>query len=563
MAETPQKPTRTAQKEVPARPITRRGRTRLERERQRQRRVVIATASAIGVALLAIIVGVLYDRVWTPSRPVAQVGATTLSRSDYWDERRNEIAREIVQSLQLLRLFGDQGAQFAGRIPTLESQIPTIRSSPVDETTVNNWIDRQVIVQGAEQEGVQVTDGDIAQALVSDLSRAFPPPPPLVTSTNVLTSDESLTGTVSITATAEAPEATAAAPTATGTTEATAADDATATAGPTETPAPTFTPEPTITPDVALQQQDEVIGRVFDAYNQQIRGTNPDIEPLLSVADLRRALLDQYRRQALTQKVQEKLVPESSFTPSDEPSSITVRHILLKVDVPETATEAERDAAFAERRPEAEAILQQLRNGADFAELAKQTSDDLSTREAGGTLPAFDATGKTTNGEQVDPAIVEAALALDPDQISDLIRTLFGWHIIQVTERTVDSQEIQLSRARTEAFDKWVAEQRARLAIQRFPAQTPTPTAAPTSETAAPLPTLDLAAEPTTGVLTDTGALSDTGDLTDTGALTDTDVVTGTDTGAGTVEPVAGTSTPSPAAAEPTVPADATPTSTP
>ncbi len=498
MAQTPNKPTQPVKSHAAARPLTKRGMTRLQREHRRQRMVVIATASAIGVALLAIIIGVVYDRVWTPSRPVAEVSSNTLSRSDYWNERRNEIARQITQNLQLLRLFGDQAAQqFAGQTSQLESLVPSIRTAPVDDATVNQWIDRQVIVQGAASEGIQASDGEIAQTMVNDLNRVFPPPPPMITDTNQLSNTNTLSSTAS------APTAAATGPTSTG---------QTATAGPTETPAPTATPQPTLTADAALAQRDALIDRVYSAYRTQIAGTTGQNQTNLTLDDFQQALHDQYLRQVLTNKVQEKLVPESSFTPSKEPTSYTVREILVKADVPANASEAERNAIFEQIKPRAEGLLQQLQNGASFEQVAKQatvgTSDVISD-----TLPAFGPNGKTTDGTQVDPAIVEAAKKLQPNETSGLIRTPFGWHIIQLTNRQVDSKETQLSAARTKAFDQWVAEQRSKLNIQRFPPQTPTATTAPTSESAAPLPTANLAGSTT---LTDTNTLTNTGTLTET-----------------------------------------------
>ena len=74
----------------------------------RQRLVMIIAGAAIGLALLAVLIGVAYDRLWIPSRPIAQAGSATLSRGEYWSERRNEIARRLTQSLQLISLFGGQ-----------------------------------------------------------------------------------------------------------------------------------------------------------------------------------------------------------------------------------------------------------------------------------------------------------------------------------------------------------------------------------------------------------------------------------------------------------------------
>ncbi len=197
-----------------------------------------------------------------------------------------------------------------------------------------------------------------------------------------------------------------------------------------------------------------MIGRLFDGYLNAILNTGGQSH--LTIADFKAALRDQYLRQALTEKIQAQILPDAAFTPTTDPSSIETRHILIAVTDPLTATD--REAAYAERRPAAEEILAQLRSGTDFATLAQERSDDAATKNEGGTLLSFDKDGKTQDGNQFDPAFVQAALALQDGQISDLVRTPFGWHIIQLVRRTVDSKEDQLRVERQKRFDEWLAE---------------------------------------------------------------------------------------------------------
>jgi hypothetical protein len=521
MAQTPKKPQQP--------PLTRRARSRHERELQRQRLVIIISGIAIGLALLAVLIGVGYDQLWLPSRPVAQVNSAALSRRDYWTERRNELARQVAQTMKNLTLLGSLGPQFtqqlAGQIPALNDQAASIRTAAVDDPSVNSWIERQVIAQAATTMNIQANDGEIAQALLSDLGSAFPPPPPPPTTTATLEPTAAITGTASITGTA--------ATTATAQVSATAAvtptvtpGGPTATSAPTNTPAPTDTPAPSETPtatplpDAALAQQDGVVGRLFDAYSNEILNSAGKIN--LTLDDFKAALHDQYLRQVLTNKIEAQLLPENTFTLSTDPSSIETSHILIAVTTPISATEAEREAAYAARKPDAEAILQQLRGGADFATLAKEKSDDAATKDNGGTLPSFDKDGKTQEGSALDPEVVKAALALKEGEISDLIRTPFGWHLIKLDKITVPSKEEQLQQARTKKFDEWLAQQRGAATIEHFPPQTPEPSPLPTQPvTAPPLPTVSLHGTPTatptaTAVPTATVALPGTPTATPT-----------------------------------------------
>ncbi|MBC8160236.1 MAG: peptidylprolyl isomerase [Roseiflexaceae bacterium] len=480
MSNTSKKQQRVSAEAQRAAVVARRSSARRQREERRQRRIVITAGVSVGLALLALIGGLLYDQVWLPSRPVAQVASTSLNRGQYAQERRLQLARELYGTLDLIGRFGSQfGAQFAQRIPQLnaEAAAPAIRAAPVDDATVGEWSDRQVITQAAVQQGLQVSDAEVAQALVSALNESFPPLPTAPVS-----------GTASITPTA--------AVTTTG--------DVTATAALTPTIAPTATQQPTPGVDQAPGQVDAALTRLYEAYNAQLLDTTPN----LSREDFGSALNEQFRQQVLTEKIQAGLVPEEGFTLSTDPESLTVSHILVKVELAEDASEADRTAAFAARKASAEAILAEVQGGADFATVAGDRSDDLTSRENGGQLAPFDQEGKTQDGAQIDPAFVQAALALTEEgQIADqVVQTPFGWHVIKLDSRIVPTKEQQLQQARSDAFDQWIAQKRTEIGVNRFPPQTPTATAAPTAPAdAVPLPTAPLGGVPT--VVSDTTTL--------------------------------------------------------
>jgi peptidyl-prolyl cis-trans isomerase C len=83
------------------------------------------------------------------------------------------------------------------------------------------------------------------------------------------------------------------------------------------------------------------------------------------------------------------------------------------------------DAAGAKKK--AEDILQQVKSGKDFSELAKENSDDGS-KSQGGDLGWFG------HGQMVKP-FEDAAFSLQPGQVSDVVETQFGYHIIKVVDR--------------------------------------------------------------------------------------------------------------------------------
>ncbi|HEX4022925.1 MAG TPA: peptidyl-prolyl cis-trans isomerase [Acidobacteriaceae bacterium] len=104
------------------------------------------------------------------------------------------------------------------------------------------------------------------------------------------------------------------------------------------------------------------------------------------------------------------------------PEQVRVRHILIKV-----APNADAKTTAAARQ-KAEDILNQLHHGADFAALAKKYSDDQGSKPQGGEL------GFLQRGATV-PEFDKTAFSLQPGQISNVIQTQFGYHILQVEAR--------------------------------------------------------------------------------------------------------------------------------
>jgi peptidyl-prolyl cis-trans isomerase D len=100
------------------------------------------------------------------------------------------------------------------------------------------------------------------------------------------------------------------------------------------------------------------------------------------------------------------------------PEQIRASHILFNV--------AGKDEAAV--RAQADTVLQQAKAGGDFAELAKKFSEDPGSRDKGGDLDYFG------RGRMV-PEFEAAAFALEPGQVSDLVRSQFGFHIIKLADK--------------------------------------------------------------------------------------------------------------------------------
>lgn len=104
---------------------------------------------------------------------------------------------------------------------------------------------------------------------------------------------------------------------------------------------------------------------------------------------------------------------------------VRASHILIKPDT--TDSDADPNQAKAKAREKTEDLLRQIKDGADFAELARANSTCPSAAQ-GGDLDFF------TKGRMVPP-FEKAAFALEVGKVSDIVETQFGYHIIKVTDR--------------------------------------------------------------------------------------------------------------------------------
>jgi peptidyl-prolyl cis-trans isomerase C len=107
---------------------------------------------------------------------------------------------------------------------------------------------------------------------------------------------------------------------------------------------------------------------------------------------------------------------------------VKASHILVEVPAPGDA------AAKASARAAAEKLLARVRKGEDFAALAMENSKDPGSAPQGGMLPPFG------RGEMVPP-FEEAAFALKPGEVSTVVETQFGYHVIMVHERLAPVKE--------------------------------------------------------------------------------------------------------------------------
>src|SRR5438552_11595595 len=103
------------------------------------------------------------------------------------------------------------------------------------------------------------------------------------------------------------------------------------------------------------------------------------------------------------------------------PNRVHVEHILFM-------TVGKTDAEVEEIKKKAEDVLKQVKKGGKFEDLAKKYSEDRGSKDKGGDLSWI------TQGQTV-PEFEKTAFSLPPGQISDLVKTQYGFHIIKVIEK--------------------------------------------------------------------------------------------------------------------------------
>ncbi len=223
------------------------------------------------------------------------------------------------------------------------------------------------------------------------------------------------------------------------------------------------------------QKRDYLINYLADvvvlsqAAEQKKLGDRPDVKRRLAFDHnrlLMEALLQDAGRAALSDEAEHKVYDEAIKQAANE-EEVRARHILVPTE------------------DEAKAILAQLKGGADFTTLAKEKSKDPGAAE-GGDLGYF-------TKEQMVPEFAAVAFKLDKGQISDPVKTQFGWHIIKVEDKrikptpTFDQVKGQIEnyvahRAQAQLVDNL----RKTATIERLDKPAPPPVADPSLNPAAP-----------------------------------------------------------------------------
>jgi hypothetical protein len=325
--------------------------------------------------------------------------------------------RRLISEVQLYQQYQEYlGVDLSAQQQNILTQLNAV--SPIGQSVLGDMVEEEIIRQETASRGISVGEQEV-QAAIQASFRYFPQgtPTPSITPSPVAppTLSADTLALVTITPTATAFQTPSVSPTPSAdpliTATPTARASATPTSGPTTTPLPTATP---------LTQA---------GFDESYRNTVDQLDvDGLSETEWRQL----YESDLLRQRLLDEITADLPRTQEQA----WARHIL----VPEQAI--------------ALVVRGRLDQGEDFAAVAAEVSTDTSNKDRGGDLGWF---GK---GAMV-PEFETAAFTLPIGEISEPVKTQFGWHLIQVLARgevTLTAEAYESTRQ--SAFETWLTEAR-------------------------------------------------------------------------------------------------------
>ncbi len=402
---------------------------RIQREKRTNRMILIGSIVAVILVLLVVGYGIFDQTYLSKIRSVAVVNGQKITTAEwqtmvrYSRQRMISQAANTVQNFQLIsQIYGNDSpytSYYASQLQQIEQQLsPTV----IGEQVLNQMIDNMLLEQEAKKRNITVSDAEIDQRVqeafqyfpsgtpttqptleskatstLSPTQFALVSPTPTITATSLptLTATPSLSETLSAT-----PAAVQDTPT------------ATPTQSPTEGPAATAT-------EYTQDAYQKDYQNLLKSYQDQIQFSEQDLRKIIYY-------------QILYEKMQQAIADELKLTPEQE--MVWARHILVN------------DQATAEE------VLAKLNKGEDWTKLAAEYSTDTSNKDQGGDLGWF------YHGMMVTEFEV-AAFNLKIGEISQPIKTQYGYHIIQVLgHETRTLSQSEFDQLKTNKFDQWLSD---------------------------------------------------------------------------------------------------------
>ncbi len=397
---------------------TRKQQVRRARE-QRQERFLFLGLGAVALLIVLILAfGYYQENIGKLNNPIATVNGTPITVRDYQVRLRYDFAsiQNQLGSIQsnLAQMGNDPSADFLKNY-FQQQQVQLVNELvTLPHGELENLIDDEMVRQEAATRNITASEDEIDQEIERGFGyqRATPTPTAGPSPTATQTATPTLTPTITPTFTPS--------PTPTGTITPTT-PTITPTPGPTETPGPTSTP---MTYQGFLDQKKQFLDNVGKSAGMN----EADLRKMFQVIILRRKL-----------------------------------NQVLGDQIPTTAEQVHARQILVANYDDAVKVEDQLKQGKDFADLAKQFSTDTSNKDNGGDLGWF------PRGQMVKE-FEDAAFSLKVNEISQPVTSTFGVHIIQVLgheqDRPLDPSALQ--QKKSAALTDWLDQNRVNFKVDRF-----------------------------------------------------------------------------------------------
>jgi len=405
-------------KNQPSKVVSKKHIARLQKERQQIRTIMYVTISIVVLVVILIGYGILSQTVLRGRQPVARVGGesiTTKSFEAHVRLTRQQMISQYQQYIQFAQMFGldpNTDSTIGNTLQQIQLQLDDTAS--LGESVLNQMVDNVIIRQEAEKRGIIISAEEVDKA-IQDAFGYFPDgtPTPTIVPTSIIF------------------------PTLNATEKALVPPSATPSPYPTATLQATSTPDTSATPTAVPSITPSATPYTFEGYQGEYQLALDNYKSFgFSEADVRKLFEDDLYRL----KLYAEITSEVPFTTEE----VWARHILV----------SDEDTANK--------VRQLLVNDGDWTALALEYSSDTGSGSNGGDLGWFPRGRMVTEFE-------DSAFSLEVGEISQPIKSQFGYHIIQVIgheDRPLTAEEY---KAQTDKFfSDWVAENRSKSDLEIF-----------------------------------------------------------------------------------------------
>ena len=372
---------------------------RLERERLQTRYILIGFTIVVLSVLGLVLYVILNQTILKNTRAVAVVNGERISSKDFQAQTRYtryQVIQNALQTYQFASMFGNNPemvSSFVGQLQQIEGQL---EPEFLGEQVLNRMVENLLVRQEAARRGISVTSEEIEKGFEAGFG-FFPNGTPTPTPTLEIAPTSTLSP---LQLTLIPPTATATI-TPTATLSPTPTSTITATIQLTPSTIPTMTPTGEITPTLSPTPLPTPTPYTLEAYQKLYQDAIDSLKTDYQISE--KDLQYVVESDIYHQKILETVIKD---VPCKE-EQVWAYHILVD------------DEALAKD------IRKRILEGEDWAALATLYSKDTSNKDQAGDLGWF------SRGAMV-PEFEEAAFSLDIGEISEPVKTDFGWHIIRV-----------------------------------------------------------------------------------------------------------------------------------